>query len=61
MSKPRGRPKSDPELRKMHYSTRLPAWLIVWLRAQDMASSIIIQDAVVSIHGLQPPKKQETK
>ena len=50
-----GRHKLDPRLVKIPVGYKLPRWLVEWMRAQEMASSLLIEDALKVRHELKPP------
>lgn len=52
-----GRPPIEPALVKIPVGYRLPRWLVAWLRSQDKAAAVIIEDALRRQHGLEPPSK----
>ena len=35
---------------------RLPLWLIEWLREQPQSQAVLIEDALVAAHGIEPPQ-----
>lgn len=51
-----GRPPGDPDLVKIPLATKLPAWLVAWLREQDEPIAVLIEEALVKTHKLQGPR-----
>lgn len=51
-----GRPKIDPRMVKVPVGYKLPRWLVEWMRSQDKAQSLLIEDALITRHKLKPPK-----
>lgn len=47
-----GRKPVDELLKKVPYSTKLPRWLVEWLRKQKPNAATIIEDAVSKEHDL---------
>jgi len=45
----------DWRMKKIPVSYRLPAWMVEWLRGQDKAASLLIEQALVQRYGLKPP------
>ena len=54
--RPMGSTMSD-QLKRNQYSTRLPLWLINWLKGQSSSQSQVIEDALIKTHKLKTPKK----
>jgi hypothetical protein len=54
-----GRPQASPELKKMPISIKLPKWLLDWLDSQDVSRAVLIEDALRSVHKIDPPENQE--
>ena len=48
--------KINPMLRRDHYNTRLPRYIIEWLRGQTESVGKIITDALVEKYGIQEPE-----
>lgn len=53
-----GRPRADANLVKIPVSYKLPRWLIQWIRAQDKAASILIEEALKKAHKLEAPNAE---
>lgn len=53
---PAGAPRKHPALVKVQVNTKLPAWLLEWLRDQDQSIAVLIEEAVIEKHKLTPPK-----
>lgn len=51
-----GRPPIDPQMVKVPVGYRLPRWLVEWLRGQDEAAAVLIEEALIKRHRLKPPK-----
>ncbi len=51
-----GRPHIDSYLKKIPVTTRLPTWLVLWLRDQDDSQSEIIETAIISHYQLNKEK-----
>jgi len=51
-----GRPKTPLNLKKIQGNYRLPQWLVAWLRSQSQPQAQIIEDALIKVHKLKPPK-----
>lgn len=59
-----GRPPIPSELKyleQVQYDTRLPRWLVEWLRAQDQPATKLIEAALLKTYGLEPPDRKERK
>ncbi|MDZ7750131.1 MAG: hypothetical protein U5S82_00360 [Gammaproteobacteria bacterium] len=41
---------------KIPLATKLPAWLVAWLREQDEPIAVLIEEALVKTHKLQGPR-----
>ena len=55
-----GRPPIPPELKyleQVQYDTRLPRWLIEWLRAQARPATELIEEALIEMYRLKPPRQ----
>jgi len=50
-----GRPPSDPLLKKIPVSYKLPRWLVSWMKKQGSSNAIIIEEAIVKHYKLTPP------
>lgn len=50
-----GRPPIDPRMVKVLVGYKLPRWLVEWLRDQDEAAAVLIEDALCEKHKLKPP------
>lgn len=50
-----GRPPIDPRMVKVPVGYKLPRWLVEWLRDQDEAAAVLIEDALCKKHKLKPP------
>lgn len=51
-----GQPKKPDHLRKTPVTVKLPGWLNDWLGEQDEAKAVLIEQALITQHGLTPPK-----
>ena len=51
-----GRPRSDPRLVKVPVGYKLPSWLVEWIRDQDKSAAILIEEALIDKHQLNPPR-----
>ena len=51
-----GRPYADERMKKEPYSTRLPAWLLEWMREQAEPGAVLIEQALRKAFKLKPPK-----
>jgi len=47
-----GRKRIDPALLKIPVGYRLPRWLVLWMRQQDKAASVLIEEALVEKYQL---------
>lgn len=54
--------RCKPEaLKKETFGTRLPKWMIDWLRGQDESQSTLIEAALISHYKLKPPQVVKVK
>lgn len=51
-----GRPPIDPQMVKVPVGYKLPKWLVDWIRQQDEAAAVLIEDALCKRHKLKPPE-----
>jgi hypothetical protein len=51
-----GRPPINPQLVKVPLGTRLPTWLVEWMREQDAPIAQLIEEALCEQHKLKPPE-----
>ena len=53
-----GRPFADPETKKMPLATKLPRWLLDWLRSpeRDESIAVMIELALCKVYKLKKPK-----
>lgn len=51
-----GRPLGDPRLVKIPLGTKLPQWLVDWMRAQEEPIAVLIEKALRERHKLIPPE-----
>jgi hypothetical protein len=49
-----GRPTINPLLRKSPATVKLPQWLLDWMREQDEAQSVLIEQAMIKTYKLKP-------
>lgn len=42
---------------QMQYNTRLSHWLVEWLRAQDRPATELIEEALIEMYRLKPPRQ----
>ncbi len=50
-----GRKKQKPELKKHQITFKLSQWMLDWLNEQPEAKVRLIEDALISAYGLDPP------
>ncbi len=56
-----GRPPIPPELKyleQVQYDTGLPRWLVEWLRAQARPATELIEEALIEMYRLKPPRQE---
>ena len=51
-----GRKPSPPELKKIPVGVKLPRWIVEWMREQTISQAKLIEEALVKLHNLTPPK-----
>ena len=52
-----GRPPAPHNLKKIPVGVKLPRWLVEWMETQPGSRAVMIEDAMVSYHGLTRPNK----
>lgn len=55
-----GRKVHDPEMRAIPFATRLPSWLVNWLRQQPEPQSKVVQRALEQYYRANTPTKDKT-
>lgn len=56
-----GRPfgaTSPEQFRREPYATRLPLWLIKWLKSQPQSQGKMIEEGLIEAYELEPPKRE---
>ena len=51
-----GAPLKDPRLKKIQHNTKLPRWLVQWIRMQPIPAALLIERALMARHNLKAPK-----
>ena len=50
-----GRKPLPPEYKKTKITPKLELWLVEWIRHQDKSQTLLIEQALIKLHNLQPP------
>jgi hypothetical protein len=54
-----GRKALPVNLKKRPIALKLPGWLIDWLDQQEPSRAVLIEDTLIKVHKLKPPKKEQ--
>ena len=52
-----GRKPIAAHLKKQPIGMKLPSWLIAWLDDQDPSRAVTVEEALIKVHKLKPPKE----
>lgn len=52
-----GAPKKNPLLKKVQKGIKLPQWIIDWFGEQPESAAVLIENALIKVHKLKPPKE----
>ena len=55
-----GRKTLPEHLKKRQYTTRLPGWLIDWIRENDRSGADLIETALMLTFRIKPPKQDKS-